>query len=113
MTTAVSTTAPNTSNTLKHPARKNPPGNNICLIYDLLRKKNFNGTIMVYPYCDPYEPRLDPLVPKDLFIGGHGSGIAMLTRNYEMLGPMGDTWLDNLYTSFRVAPAPRMKRPAF
>jgi hypothetical protein len=89
---------------------KDPAWEQYLLIYDLLHNKGFKGTVMVYPYCDPYEPRLDALVPKDFFIGGHGSGMGILTRNYELLGPMGDTWIDNLYTSFRVAPSPRMKR---
>lgn len=89
---------------------KDPAWEQYLLIYDLLRGKGFKGTVMVYPYFDRYEPRLDPLVPEDFLIGGHGSGLGMLTRNYELLAPMGDTWIDNLYTSFRVAPSPRMKR---
>ena len=89
---------------------KDPAWEQYILIYDLLRKKGFKGTIMVYPYMDPYQPRLDPLIPKDLYIGGHGSGIATLTHDYEVLAPMGDVWLDNIYTSFRVAPMRRMKR---
>ena len=49
---------------------------------------------------------------------GHGSANALLVRRYELVGPMGDTWIDNLFAGFRVAPSPRMKRlladrPAF
>jgi hypothetical protein len=80
------------------------------MIYDLLRASGFRGDIAVYPYHDLYQPHLDSALPKDLFIVGHGSGLGTLTRNYQTLGPMGDTWLDNLYAGFRLPPAARMKR---
>ena len=41
---------------------------------------------------------------------GHGGGAAVLVRNYERTGPMGDTWLDNIYANFRIPPSPRMRR---
>jgi len=80
------------------------------LLYDKLRSLGLAGAIGVYPYNDPYTPELDPLLPADLFIVGHGSGAAMLSRSFETLGPMGDTWLDNLFASFRQASVPRMTR---
>ncbi len=79
-------------------------------MYNMLRSMGFKGDIAVYPYNDKYQPRLDPLLPRDLYIVGHGSGVATLTRNFEYLGPMGDTWLDNLFGGFRLAPSPSMKR---
>jgi len=57
-----------------------------------------------------YTPALDPLLPQDLYIVGHGSGAAVLARDYNHTAPMGDTWIDNLYANFRVAPSHRMKR---
>lgn len=75
-----------------------------------LRAHGFKGAIAVYPYNDPYRPELDALLPRDLLIIGHGSGAGMLSRSFETLGPMGDTWIDNLFASFRQAPTPRMKR---
>jgi len=80
------------------------------VLYRWLRKAGFAGDVAVYPYFDLYEPRLDPLLPADLLIVGHGSGAAVLVRNYDVLAPMGDTWLDNLFASFRVPTAARMKR---
>jgi len=64
----------------------------------------------VYPYFDLYEPRLDPLLPDDLLIVGHGSWAGMLVRRYETLAPMGDTWIDNVFASFRVPTTARMRR---
>ena len=89
---------------------KDPVWEQYLILYDLLHGLGFQGALAVYPYNDMYAPRLDPLLPPDLIIGGHGSGLATLSRNYEVVGPMGDTWLDNLYASFRVPPATRMKR---
>ena len=89
---------------------KDPVWEQYLILYDLLHGLGFQGALAVYPYNDMYTPSLDPLLPADLIIGGHGSGLATLSRNYEALGPMGDTWLDNLYASFRVPPATRMKR---
>jgi hypothetical protein len=80
------------------------------ILYRWLRASKFAGDIAVYPYFDLYEPRLDPLLPEDLLIVGHGSGAAMLARSYATLAPMGDTWLDNLFASFRVPTAARMRR---
>ncbi len=80
------------------------------ILYRWLRGAKFPGDIAVYPYFDLYEPRLDPLLPEDLLIVGHGSGAAMLARSYATLAPMGDTWLDNLFASFRVPTAARMRR---
>ena len=45
-----------------------------------------------------------------ILIVGHGSANALLVRRYALVGPMGDTWIDNLFTGFRVAPSARMKR---
>jgi len=89
---------------------KSPMWEQYLLLYDWLRSHGFHGAIGVYPYNDPYEPRLDDLLPADLSIVGHGSGAGMLSRSFETLGPMGDTWLDNLFASFRLASTPRMKR---
>jgi hypothetical protein len=80
------------------------------LIYDGLRALGFKGDVGVYPYFDFYEPKIDPLLPKDLYVIGHGSGTAVLSRAYEYVGPMGDTWLDNVYANFKVSPSPRMRR---
>ena len=80
------------------------------IIYDRLRALDFSGTVAVYPYFDTYQPAIDPLLPEDLCVLGHGSGTALLTRSYKHIGPMGDTWLDNLYGNFRLASTPRMRR---
>ncbi len=89
---------------------KSPVWEQYLVIYDWLRAHDFHGNVAVYPYNDQYEPKLDPLLPEDLYIVGHGSGAAVLSRQYAFVGPMGDTWIDNLYANFRVAPTPRMKR---
>ncbi|MHB9036197.1 MAG: hypothetical protein ACYC64_05990 [Armatimonadota bacterium] len=80
------------------------------IIYDMLRSHGFSGKIAVYPYNDFYRPRMDSLLPEDLIIVGHGGGAAVLTRDYERIGPMGDTWPDNLFAGFRTASSTRMKR---
>ncbi len=80
------------------------------LLYGQVRSLGFAGDIAVYPYMDPYQPELDALLPADLYIVGHGSGAGMLSRSLDTLGPMGDTWLDNLFASFRPPSIPRMKR---
>ena len=80
------------------------------ILYRWLKSSGFKGDIAVYPYFDSYEPRLDPLLPDDLLIVGHGSGAGMLARNYETLAPMGDTWLDNVFVGFRLPTTARMKR---
>ena len=89
---------------------KSPVWEQYLVIYDWLRSHGFQGAVAVYPYFDNYEPKLDPFLPQDVYIVGHGSGAAALSRDYEFVGPMGDTWIDNLYANFRVAPSPRMKR---
>jgi hypothetical protein len=78
--------------------------------YQLLRSTGFKGDIAVYPYFDPYEPRLEPLLPDDLYVVGHGGETAVLARDYDRTGLMGDTWLDNLYANFRLPPSARMRR---
>jgi hypothetical protein len=80
------------------------------ILHRRLRASGFRGDIAVYPYFDLYEPRLDPLLPRDLLIVGHGSGAALLVRDYDRVAPMGDTWLDNVAAGFRVPTAARMKR---
>ena len=89
---------------------KDPVWEQYLVIYDWLRKNKFKGDVGVYPYNDFYQPRLDPLLPSDLYVVGHGGGASVLTREYDRLAPMGDTWIDNLYANFRIAPVPRMKR---
>lgn len=89
---------------------KSPVWEQYLVIYDWLRTNGFSGAVGVYPYNDAYEPRLDPLLPEDLYVIGHGGGGAILSRSYERIGPMGDTWLDNLYANFRIPPSPRMRR---
>jgi hypothetical protein len=89
---------------------KSPVWEQYLVIYDWLRTHGFQGAVAVYPYNDNYEPKLDPFLPEDFYIVGHGSGASTLSRDYEHIGPMGDTWIDNLYANFRVAPSPRMKR---
>ena len=78
--------------------------------YNLLKAHGFKGNIAAYPYCDPYQIKLEPLLPDDLLIIGHGSELGLLSRNFDNLAPMGDQWPDNLFAFFRLAPAPRMKR---
>lgn len=80
------------------------------VLHKLIRDLNFKGTIAVYPYFDLYKPNIEELIPEDIVIVGHGSGIGVLTRDYETLGTMGDTWLDNLFVAFRVPSMQRMKR---
>lgn len=89
---------------------KNAVWEQYLLIHDWLRTRGFSGEIGVYPYFDGYTPSLDAQMPDDLFIAGHGASTAALTRSYEKVGHMGDTWLDNLYTNFRLPPSPRMRR---
>ncbi len=89
---------------------KDPIWEQYLTIYDLVRKSGFKGGMAVYPYNDMYKPEMDPLLPEDLYVVGHGSGAAVLARDYNHTAPMGDTWLDNLYANFRVAPSHRMKR---
>ncbi len=50
------------------------------VIYDLLRKKGFKGDIAVYAYFDGYRPELEPLLPKDIYVVGHGGEPAVLTQ---------------------------------
>ncbi|MHB8952327.1 MAG: hypothetical protein ACYC4U_05055 [Pirellulaceae bacterium] len=80
------------------------------ILYRWLRSKEFRGDVAVYPYWDYYEPRLDPVLPADLLVVGHGSGATVLARDYERSAPMGDTWLDNVFANFRVASTARMRR---
>jgi hypothetical protein len=75
-----------------------------------LKEAGFRGQVAVYPYFDLYQPRLEPLLPPELLIVGHGSGAGLLARSYETLAPMGDTWLDNTFANFRVPTAARMRR---
>ena len=89
---------------------KTPAWEQYLVIYDLLRTLRFTGEIAVYPYFDGYAPRLEPLLPKDLHVVGHGGEPAVLTHDYDHIGLMGDTWLDNLYANFRLPPSPRMRR---
>jgi len=89
---------------------KNAVWDQYLVIYDILKDIGFRGDIAVYPYNDRYQPELDPLLPEDLLIVGHGSANALLVRNYDRVGPMGDTWLDNIYVPFRVPASCRMKR---
>lgn len=79
-------------------------------IYDHLRGLGFKGAVGVYPYFDGYTPALDAQMPEDLFIAGHGASTAALTRDQSRIGHMPDTWLDNLYTNFKLPPSPRMRR---
>ncbi len=80
------------------------------IIYDRLKRQGFRGALAIYPYFDFYTPKLESMLPEDLLIVGHGAGLAVLTRSYETQGPMGDTWIDNLFAGFRLAPSTRMKR---
>lgn len=79
------------------------------LLYDTLKSNGFAGKISVYPYFDYYDTDLDSLLPEDMYVVGHGSGPAVLARNYRRTGLMPDTWLDNPYLGFRMPSAPRMK----
>ena len=79
-------------------------------IYGALRGLGFKGAIGVYPYFDGYTPALDPLLPEDLIVAGHGASLAALARRHERVGHMPDTWLDNLYTNFRLPSTPRVRR---
>lgn len=92
-------------------SRTQSPAWEACLMaYDLLRAQNFKGTIAVYPYFDAYQPRLDPLLPKDMLIVGHGSGLSLLSRHFDQVLPMGATWLDNPYSgAFRLPSSLQMK----
>ncbi|HOD49899.1 MAG TPA: hypothetical protein PLJ71_01710 [Candidatus Hydrogenedentes bacterium] len=80
------------------------------IIYQRLKEAGFAGKVGVYPYFDGLTPEIDALLPEDLFLAGHGASTAALTRNQERIGHMADTWLDNLYTNFRLPPSPRMRR---
>jgi hypothetical protein len=80
------------------------------ILYDHLRQERFRGDLAVYPYQDPYEPRLEPLLPADLLVVGHGAGLGVLCRNFERVAPMGDTWIDNMLSCFRLAGSARMRR---
>jgi hypothetical protein len=80
------------------------------VLHERLRSMGFKGDIAVYPYYDLYRPSLDPLLPEDMIVVGHGSGAGVLVRQYGRLGPMGDTWLDNVFANFRPPTAARMKR---
>lgn len=95
---------------LKTSRTHSPVWEQYLILYDALRKQGFGGDVAVYPYFDHYEPGLDPLLPADLRIVGHGAGLGVLTRAFESVAPMGDTWLDNLMASFRLAPIARMRR---
>jgi hypothetical protein len=79
-------------------------------IYERLRGLGFKGAVGVYPYFDGYTPALDAQMPEDLFIAGHGASTAALTRDQSRIGHMPDTWLDNLYTNFKLPSSPRMRR---
>jgi hypothetical protein len=70
----------------------------------------FSGEVAVYPYFDGYTPDLEDVLPADLYIVGHGASIAGLTRRHDRVGHMPDTWLDSLFTNFRLPPTPRMRR---
>ncbi len=80
------------------------------ILYRWLREKNFAGDVAVYPYWDYYQPQLEAVLPADLMVVGHGAGATVLARDFEHAGPMGDTWIDNLYANFRVAGTARMRR---
>ncbi|MCC6729841.1 MAG: hypothetical protein IT208_10935 [Chthonomonadales bacterium] len=95
---------------LKASRTHSPVWEQYLILYDALRKQGFGGDVAVYPYFDHYEPSLEPLLPGDLRIVGHGAGLGVLTRAFESVAPMGDTWLDNLMASFRLAPTARMRR---
>jgi hypothetical protein len=88
---------------------KNPIWEQHLLLYDWLREHGFQGDIGVYPYMDRYDASVEPLLPDDLYIVGHGGEAAALFRDYETIGFMPDTWLDNVYL-FKIAASPRMRR---
>ncbi len=79
-------------------------------ICERLRGLGFKGAVGVYPYFDGYTPALDAQMPEDLFIAGHGASTAAFTRDQSRIGHMPDTWLDNLYTNFKLPSSPRMRR---
>ncbi len=89
---------------------KNAAWEQYLIIYDRLKRLGFPGRVGVYPYFDGLTPEIEALLPKDLLIVGHGASTAALTRNQPLVGHMADTWLDNLYTNFRLPPSPRMRR---
>jgi hypothetical protein len=89
---------------------KNAVWEQYLLIYERLRSLGFKGAVGVYPYFDGYTPALDAQMPEDLFIAGHGASTAALTRDQSRIGHMPDTWLDNLYTNFKLPSSPRMRR---
>jgi len=80
------------------------------IVYDTLRRIEFQGEIAVYPYNDPYKPQFDALVPEDLIMVGHGAGDALPFRNIENVWLFPDTWIDNVYAGFRPAGSPRVRR---
>jgi len=79
------------------------------LLYDTLKANGFAGKISVYPYFEYYDNNLDSILPEDMYVIGHGSGMSVLTRDYRRTGLMPDTWLDNPYLGFRMPSASRMK----
>jgi hypothetical protein len=82
----------------------------LCLeIYCWAKTELPDVTISVYPYRDCYRSEMDPYLPADLLISGHGSGESVLVRAKATSAPQGDTWLDNVYIGFRTPPAPTMK----
>jgi hypothetical protein len=95
---------------LEHSRTHSPVWEQYLIIYDHLRSAGFKGAIGVYPYGDHYDPNLEHLLPADLYVIGHGAGLELLARSYETCGPMGDTWLDDLFASFRLPGTARMKR---
>ncbi len=103
---------------LKTSRTQSPPWEQYLILYDRLRRDGFKGEVAVYPYNDHYDPHLEPLLPTDLLIVGHGAGLGVLSRSYEQCAPMGDTWIDNPLASFRLAGLARMRklladRPSF
>ena len=95
---------------VEHSQTKSAAWEQYLILYRWLRARDFRGDVAVYPYWDYYQPQLDPLLPADLLVVGHGSGATVLARDYEWSGPMGDTWLDNVFASFRVASTSRTRR---
>jgi hypothetical protein len=80
------------------------------LIYDRLKAWHFKGCVAVYPYFDGYTADLEDVLPPDLYVVGHGASVAGLTRRYDRVGHMPDTWLDSLFTNFRLPSTPRVRR---